>query len=61
VTKGVSSKHQREDRLRLRRKRLQDAAQALAGAKSYHRLRQGRPWQRIAIRSRARLWAIVKR
>ena len=34
MTKGVSAKHQREDRLRLRRKRLQDAAGALEGAKS---------------------------
>jgi hypothetical protein len=34
MTKGVSAKHQREDRLRLRRKRLQDAAGALQGAKS---------------------------
>jgi hypothetical protein len=34
VTRGVSSKHQREDRLRLRRKRLQDASGALRGAKS---------------------------
>jgi hypothetical protein len=33
MTKGVSSKHQREDRLRLRRKQLQDAAGALQGAK----------------------------
>jgi hypothetical protein len=32
MTKGVSAKHQREDRLRLRRKRLQDAAGALQGA-----------------------------
>jgi hypothetical protein len=34
MTKGVSSKHQREDRLRLRRQRLQDASGALQGAKS---------------------------
>jgi hypothetical protein len=33
VTKGVSSKQQREDRLRLRRKRLLDASGALQGAK----------------------------
>lgn len=33
MTKGVSSRQQAEDRLHLRRKRLQDAAQALAGAK----------------------------
>jgi AcrR family transcriptional regulator len=33
VTRGISAKEQREDRLRLRRKQLQDAAQALAGAK----------------------------
>jgi len=33
MTKGVSAKHQREDRLRLRRKRLQDASGALQGAK----------------------------
>jgi hypothetical protein len=34
MTKGVSAKHQREDRLRLRRKRLLDASGALQGAKS---------------------------
>jgi hypothetical protein len=33
MTRGISAKAQREDRLRLRRKRLQDAAAALAGAK----------------------------
>lgn len=34
MTRGVTAKVQRQDRLRLRRKQLQDAAQALAGAKS---------------------------
>jgi hypothetical protein len=34
MTKGVSAKHQREDRLRLRRKQLQDASGMLQGAKS---------------------------
>jgi hypothetical protein len=34
MTRGISAKEQREDRLRLRRKRLQDAAGALQGAKS---------------------------
>jgi hypothetical protein len=33
VTKGVSARQQAEDRLRLRRKQLQDATQALSGAK----------------------------
>jgi hypothetical protein len=33
MTKGVSARQQREDRLRLRRKRLQDASGALQGAK----------------------------
>lgn len=34
MTKNVSSKEQHADRLRLKRKRLRDAAQVLAGAKS---------------------------
>jgi hypothetical protein len=33
MTTGVSARQQAEDRLRLRRKRLQDAAGALQGAK----------------------------
>jgi hypothetical protein len=40
MTRGISAKEQREDRLRLRRKRLQDASGALQGAKSP---RPGRP------------------
>jgi hypothetical protein len=33
MTRGISAKEQREDRLRLRRQRLQDASGALQGAK----------------------------
>jgi len=34
MTKGVTARQQREDRLRLRKKRLQDASGALQGAKT---------------------------
>jgi hypothetical protein len=67
MTKGVSSKHQREDRLRLLRQQRAQAAAALAlGAKTppkaiprCHRRRHGR--QRRPLRASARLLAIGKR
>jgi hypothetical protein len=34
MTRGISAKEQRQDRERLRKKRLQDASKALAGSKS---------------------------
>jgi hypothetical protein len=49
MTKGVSAKQQHDERLRLRRKRLQDASGALQGAKSRRAeaAQRGRPCWKV--------------